>query len=54
MPRTKSWRGFRMRRGSLRQKTPDRVVTVGGNCMVSLALFDYLHGKYENVGIVWI
>ena len=22
--------------------------------MVSLALFDYLHGKYENVGIVWI
>lgn len=22
--------------------------------MASLALFDYLHGKYENVGIVWI
>ena len=33
---------------------PDRIVTVGGNCMVSLAPFDYLHGKYENVGIIWI
>lgn len=33
---------------------PDRIVTVGGNCMVSLAPFDYLHGKYGNVGIVWI
>jgi arginase len=38
----------------LTAENPDRVVTVGGNCMVSLALFDYLHGKYENVGIVWI
>lgn len=35
-------------------RNPDKVVTVGGNCMVSLAPFDYLHGKYENVGIVWI
>jgi len=38
----------------LAAENPDRVVTVGGNCMVSPALFDYLHGKYENVGIVWI
>lgn len=38
----------------LESHNPDRVVTVGGNCMVSLAPFDYLHGKYENVGIVWI
>lgn len=38
----------------LTAENPDRVVTVGGNCMASLALFDYLHGKYENVGIVWI
>lgn len=38
----------------LTAENPDRVVTVGGNCMVSLALFDYLHGKYENVEIVWI
>lgn len=38
----------------LTAENPDRVVTVGGNRMVSLALFDYPHGKYENVGIVWI
>ena len=33
---------------------PDRIITIGGNCMVSLAPFDYLHGKYENAGIIWI
>lgn len=33
---------------------PDRIITIGGNCMVSLAPFDYLHGIYSNVGIVWI
>ena len=33
---------------------PDRVITIGGNCIVSLAPFDYLHGIYENVGIIWI
>ena len=38
----------------LEAENPDRVVTIGGNCMVSLAPFDYLHGKYENVGIIWI
>ena len=33
---------------------PDRIITLGGNCLVSLAPFDYLHGLYPNVGIVWI
>ena len=33
---------------------PDRIITVGGNCIVSLAPFDYLHGLYDNVGIIWI
>lgn len=33
---------------------PDRIITVGGNCIVSLAPFDYLHGRYDNVGIIWI
>lgn len=33
---------------------PDRIITIGGNCIVSLAPFDYLHGLYENTGIVWI
>ena len=33
---------------------PDRIITIGGNCMVSLAPFDYLHGRYENLGIIWV
>ena len=38
----------------LAAEAPDRVITIGGNCMVSLAPFDYLHGKYEDSGIIWI
>lgn len=38
----------------LEEVSPDRVITIGGNCIVSQAPFDYLHGKYENIGIVWI
>ena len=33
---------------------PDKIITIGGNCMVSLASFDYLHGKNERAGIIWI
>lgn len=33
---------------------PDKIITIGGNCLVSLAPFDYLHGLYENTGIIWI
>lgn len=33
---------------------PDRIITIGGNCIVSQASFDYLHGKYGNVGVIWI
>lgn len=35
-------------------ENPDKIITIGGNCMVSLAPFDYLHGKYKNTGIIWI
>lgn len=35
-------------------ENPDKIITIGGNCMVSLAPFDYLHEKYPNAGIVWI
>ena len=38
----------------LEAEKPDRVITIGGNCMVSLAPFDYLHGIYPDCGIVWI
>lgn len=33
---------------------PDKIITIGGNCIVSQASFDYLHGIYENLGILWI
>lgn len=46
--------GIQNAQEKLAEEAPDRVITIGGNCMVSLAPFDYLHGKYENTGIIWI
>ena len=46
--------GVRDAQQKITAEEPDRIITIGGNCMVSLAPFDYLHGKYENVGIIWI
>lgn len=36
------------------KEQPDKIITIGGNCLVSFAPFDYLHGKYDNTGILWI
>lgn len=33
---------------------PERIITIGGNCLVSHAPFDYLHGLYPDVRILWI
>lgn len=42
-------------RDILENKKPDRVVTFGGECLVSQAPFDYLNGHYKgNLGILWI
>ena len=38
----------------IEEAKPDRIITIGGNCVVSQAPFDYLHGIYENAGIIWI
>lgn len=38
----------------IKNEVPDKIITIGGNCLVSLAPFDYLHGLYGNVGIIWI
>lgn len=46
--------GIKDAQAKLELEQPDRVITIGGNCMVSLAPFDYLHGRYENTGIIWI
>lgn len=39
----------------LTQESPDKIITLGGNCMVSQAPFSYLHEKYgDDLGIIWI
>ncbi|TCP90087.1 arginase [Cricetibacter osteomyelitidis] len=39
---------------AIEAEQPDKIITIGGNCIVSQAPFDYLHGRYNNVGIIWI
>lgn len=46
--------GIRDAMEKIEKENPDRIITVGGNCLVSQAPFDYLHGKYKNLGIIWI
>lgn len=46
--------GIKDAMAKLEAENPDRVITIGGNCIVSQAPFDYLHGKYKNTGIIWI
>lgn len=47
-------KGIKDAQKKIAAEEPDRIITIGGNCIVSPAPFDYLHGKYENVGIIWI
>lgn len=46
--------GIKNAQNKIEEESPDRIITIGGNCIVSLAPFDYLHGRYENTGIIWI
>ncbi len=46
--------GIRDAMRKIEAENPDKIITIGGNCMVSQAPFDYLHGKYGDVGIIWI
>ncbi|MQS98507.1 arginase family protein [Companilactobacillus halodurans] len=40
---------------TLTVKNPQRVVTLGGDCSISEAPFDYLHGKYpDDFGVIWL
>lgn len=47
-------RGIQNAMEQIAVEKPDRIITIGGNCIVSQAAFDYLHGKYENVGMTLI
>ncbi len=46
--------GIQDAESKIQAENPDKIITIGGNCLVSLAPFDYLHGKYKNTGIIWI
>ena len=46
--------GIQNAMAKIEKENPDKIITIGGNCLVSLAPFDYLHGKYKNTGIAWI
>ncbi|WP_024747763.1 arginase family protein [Levilactobacillus namurensis] len=42
-------------RAAVQAAAPDKIVTFGGNCLVSQAPFDYLNRRYQgNVGVVWL
>ena len=45
--------GIQNAMAKIEKENPDKIITIGGNCLVSLAPFDYLHGKYKNTGIDW-
>lgn len=48
-------RQMKAARDILEEKQPDRLVTFGGECLVSQAPFDYLNGRYKgNLGVLWI
>lgn len=39
----------------IEEHLPDRIITFGGDCLVSQAPFSYLNERYEgNLGIIWI
>lgn len=39
----------------IQEEAPDKIITMGGDCLVSQAPFDYLHGQYgEELGIIWM
>lgn len=46
--------GIKKATEKIETENPDKIITIGGNCLVSQAPFDYLHGKYNDLGIIWI
>ena len=46
--------GLKDAQNKIQAEKPDKIITIGGNCIVSLAPFDYLHGLYKKLGIIWI
>lgn len=39
----------------IEKEQPEKIITLGGTCLVSQAPFDYLKGKYKDeLGVIWI
>ena len=48
-------RQIRSARNIIDAYAPDRVITFGGDCLISQAPFDYLNERYEGqIGLIWI
>lgn len=47
-------RQMKAARTILEEQKPYKVITFGGECLVSQAPFDYLNGLYHNLGLLWI
>jgi arginase len=48
-------RQARAARGAIEKHRPDRVVTLGGDCLVDLAPIAYLNTRYGgNLGVLWV
>lgn len=41
-------------RAAIERHGPDRIVTLGGDCLVDLAPIAYLNRKYRKLGVLWI
>lgn len=39
---------------TIEEHNPERIITLGGDCLVSQAPFSYLNNKYDNVGVLWL
>lgn len=48
-------RNLKLAKQVIEHEAPDKIITIGGDCLVSQVPFDYLHGKYKDeLGIIWI
>lgn len=45
---------FQATTDTLQIKHPQRIITLGGDCSISEAPFDYLNGIYNNLGVIWL
>lgn len=41
-------------KGILTDEKPERVIVLGGDCLVEQAPIDYLNGLYDDLGVLWI